>query len=240
MICVRQARQSVSSAVMGRVDSVLEDVCRSPGHPLETRLRGWMQASRTFTAFVEANASKVRRKLRVTDPAALADVDTELAVAAWLLRERRWTLVYEPLAASGGRGPDVRVAAPDGSGAFFVEVTRLRGGAVPLTLARSLADKVGQLPAGAVTVLAAVLPPGVEGPEMLSQALRLLEQAVHTTGETLGSLDGRAFALGRHRLGAVLVGSLDAAGTLHTTLYPLSGARHPLPPETARRLRALG
>ena len=228
---------------MGRVDSLLQDVCGSPEHPLTgRRLRGWLQGSRAFTAFVEVNASKVRRKLRITDTDALLDVEAELAVAAWLLRERRWALAYEPLAASGGRGPDLRVDSPGGGTPFFVEVTRLRGagGVLPMTLARTLAAKVEQLPSGAVTVLAVLLPPGVDGPDVLANALRRLEQATQTAGETPGGLDGRAFARGRVRLSAVLLGSLDDAGTLHTTLHTLPGARHPLPPEPARRLRALG
>ncbi|GHF48035.1 hypothetical protein HNQ07_002700 [Deinococcus metalli] len=224
-----------------RIDALVLDLCGADTHPLAARLRGWAQASRAVAAFLEANASKVRRKLRVPGPAALADVEAELAVAAWLLRERRWTLAYEPLAASGGRGPDFRVAAPDGSGAFFVEVTRLRDmdGDPALRLARALTDKVGQLPAGAVNVVAAVLPSGVDGAALLADALRRLDRAAGGQ-DGAGGLDGRAFARGRPRLGAVLLADVDDAGALHADVHLLPGARHQLPPETVRRLRALG
>ncbi|WP_309571416.1 hypothetical protein [Deinococcus sp.] len=222
-----------------RLDTLIAGLCGGPEHALAARLHGWAQTSRAFTAVLAGNASKVRRKLRVTDAEALGDVEAELAVAAWLLRERRWALAYEPLAASGRRGPDFRVAAPDGSGAFFVEVTRLRAadGPVDVRLARALADKVEQLPAGAVSVLAVLLPSGTDGPDALVWALRLLDRAA---GETPGGLDGRAFARGRPRLSAVMLGILDDAGIIHTSLHPLPGARHPLPSEVARRLRALG
>ncbi|WP_168734652.1 hypothetical protein [Deinococcus sp. KSM4-11] len=224
-----------------RLDALVLDVCGSDDHPLAVRLRAWLAGSRAFGPFVEANLSKVRRKVRqASGMEELADVAAELAVAAWLLRERRWTLEYEPLAATGGRGPDFRVAAPDGTGAFYVEVARLRparegiGSPLPVRLARVLADKVGQLPAGAVNVLAVALPAGEAGRDLLTGALHLLDEAA--AGLQPG-LDGRAFARGRFRLGAVLLAHLE--GEPQTELAALPGARHPIPTELARRVRAL-
>ncbi|MBZ9711843.1 hypothetical protein [Deinococcus multiflagellatus] len=177
-------------------------------HPLTPALLAWAHRSPGFAPFLAAHETKVRRKLRqATGPEAQADLAAELALAAWLLQERRWTLAYEPLAASGGRGPDFRVAAPDGSGAWFLEVTRLHPAASPdaltMKLARTLADKAGQWPPGASTVLAAVLPPEAgDAAGLLRRALGLLQAAA---GQPTPTLDGRAFAQRQPRLSAVVL-----------------------------------
>ncbi|WP_189067747.1 hypothetical protein [Deinococcus radiotolerans] len=225
----------------GRAEALLDDLGVPDGHPLRPLLLGQLRGSRPLAAFLAAHAAKVRRKLRVPDPEALADVGAELAVAAWLLRERRWTLTFEPLAASGGRSPDFRVAALDGSGAWFVEVTRLRDPAahLPLRLARVLAGKAGQGPPGAVTVLAVLLPVAEPGAPLLAEALGLLARASQASEGGPAGVDGRRFARERARLSGVLLSSVQS-GEFAGQLYPLSGARHPVPDGVARRLRALG
>ncbi|MVN86178.1 hypothetical protein GO986_05315 [Deinococcus sp. HMF7620] len=222
-----------------RVTELVAGLCGETALPLAPPLLAWAEASRPFLTFLDHHQSKVRRKLRqASGPEELADVAAELGLAAWLLGERRWTLVYEPLAASGRRGPDFQVASPDGGPGFFVEVTRLRPASTQATLvlklARTVADKVGQLPAGAVNVLAVVLPPDTDGAPVWSAALRLL-----TAGAPAASgLDSRAFARGRAGLAALLLFS-SAPPQAPGLLVPLPGARHPLPAATVRRLRAL-
>src|SRR5262245_61067134 len=72
-------------------------------------LEGWLAAARG-RAFVEANARKVRRKLRSVagDADGLADVRAELLVACRLLADRRVELGFETYASSGA-GPDFTV-----------------------------------------------------------------------------------------------------------------------------------
>ncbi|MBZ9749288.1 hypothetical protein K7W42_00270 [Deinococcus sp. HMF7604] len=224
-----------------RVTELVAGLCGETALALAPPLLAWAEASRPFLTFLDHHQNKVRRKLRQASgsgPEELADVAAELGLAAWLLGERRWTLVYEPLAASGKRGPDFQVASPDGGPGFFLEVTRLRPASTQAALvpklARTVADKVGQLPAGAVNVLAVVLPPDTDGAAVWSAALRLL-----TAGSPAASgLDSRAFARGRAGLAALLLFS-SAPPQAPGLLVPLPGARHPLPAETVRRLRAL-
>ncbi len=222
---------------MGAADRLVQAVCGGPDHPLAAPLVEWCAASRPFQAFAEANVSKLRRKVReaaAADPQ--ADLRAELTVAAWLLRSGSGTLTYEPLKAGGGRGPDFALTLPHGS-AVYVEVARLRGGGQrPVyKLARVLADKAGQWPPGATSLLAAVLPVGASPGALAPDAVRLLARAAQ--GEVLPGVPpekARAFERLRARLGGVL---LFDAGARTVTLWEHRGAAHPLWPAARRALR---
>ncbi len=103
-------------------------------HLLAESMATWLTSSRRFTAFVNTNHTKIRKKLRTArDPESLGDLRLELETAYLLLRERSLGLVYEPQHRERGRSPGVRPGrSPDfavsftTSFTFMVEVTRLR------------------------------------------------------------------------------------------------------------------
>lgn len=221
-----------------RTESLVAAVCPDPSHSLAAPLRAWCLGSRPFLAFAEANVPKLRKKAReAVDEGAQADLLAELVVAAWVLRGPALGLSYEPLKAGGGRGPDYALALP--GGAIYIEVARLRGGgsqAPEYKLARVLADKAGQLPAGAGTVLAAVLPSRADAAELAPAALRLLAQAAQGAAfPGLPSERARTFERLRSRLGGVLC--LGPGDFPEVTLWTHAGAAHPLTSAALRRLQ---
>ena len=132
-------------------------------------MAGWLTESRRFAAFVEANHTKIRKKIRTAaDEETLRDVQLELETAYLLLRERALSVVYEGRPGKYGRSPDFTVSYTT-SLDFLLEVTRLRaapasGEELPASrLTDAVCGKLGQLQPGRVNVLlvgvdAAVLP----------------------------------------------------------------------------------
>src|SRR5262249_49579544 len=89
-------------------------------------MAAWLASSRRFTAFVAANQTKIRKKLRAAHgPEIVRDLQLELEPAYLLRRERSLILVYEPQQRELARGPDFAVNFTT-SHLFMVEVTRLR------------------------------------------------------------------------------------------------------------------
>lgn len=228
---------------MGRIDDLVALVCGGDSHPLAPALRGWAEDSRPWLAFAEAHAAKIRKKARLAaSEDELHDLIAELAVAALLVRDRRFWAVYEPLRASGGRAPDLGVTFRTHF-PFHVEVTRLRpSGAAEdrtaLRLARVVGDKVEQLPPGAANLLAVALPPGAAGDDLIPEALRLLSRSAgQAASPGVRPEDARAYARGRGRLSAALLCALTPAGRpVEVRLWLNPQARHPLHPEVARYL----
>lgn len=231
---------------MGRIDDLVALVCGGDGHPLAPLLRGWGQTSRPWLAFAEAHAAKIRKKARLaSSEGELHDLIAELAVAALLVRDRRFSVVYEPHRASGGRGPDLGVTFRTHT-PFHVEVTRLRPsggeeGRTALRLARVVGDKIGQLPPGAANLLAVALPPDMAADDPLPAALRLLSRSTGPEGDPASPgvrpEDARAYARGHGRLSAVALCSLTPIGRpVEVRLWLNPQARHPLHPEVARFL----
>ncbi len=230
---------------MGRTDDLVALVCGGDSHPLAPALRGWAD-SRSWLAFAEAHAAKIRKKARLaSSEGELHDLIAELAVAALLVRDRRFSVVYEPHRASGGRGPDLGVTFKTHT-PFHVEVTRLRpsGGEedrTALRLARVLGDKTGQLPPGAANVLAVIVPPDKVGDDLIPAALRRLGRSTGPEADPASPgvppEAARAYARGRPRLSAALLCSLTPAGQpVEVRLWLNPQARHPLHPEVARYL----
>jgi hypothetical protein len=234
-----------------RTETLVAAICPDPSQPLATALQLWCRESRAFLAFAQANLPKLRKKARgALGEGAQADLQAELAVAAWLLRGSRTVLRYEPLKAGGGRGPDYALELPGGP--VYVEVARLRAGsqAPAHKLARVLADKAGQLPPGALTVLAAVLPPSAgaqaapdtqaptDAQQLAPAALRLLAQAGQGSNfPGVSPESARAFERRRPRLGGVLcLTDVGPTASPQVTFWAQVSAAHPLSAAAVRLL----
>src|SRR5512140_1336203 len=78
-------------------DSLLLSLFDGKPHPLAPLLVDWLGTSRRFAAFVSANETKIRKKLRSTrEPESLRDLQLELETAYLLLQERSLSVAYEP------------------------------------------------------------------------------------------------------------------------------------------------
>jgi hypothetical protein len=187
----------------------------------------WLAASRRFRAFAEANASKIRKKLRgARSPASALDLRLELETAYRLTEERSLEIAYEPQ--SQPRSPDFVVRA--GAEAFGLEVTRLQS-AAPERLADVVTAKLGQLLPHHPNVLLIGVPPPLPDSETLRAALLAVQQQAERLSPPLH--DRSAFFRQHGRLTEVLVreAALGAGGG-HPWVNPQ--AKRPL----ARKARA--
>jgi hypothetical protein len=185
-------------------------------HPLAPLLAEWLNSSRRFTAFVEANHTKIRKKLRTTrDPESLRDLQLELETAYLLLRERALSLLYEPQPGKLGRSPDFTVTYTT-SLTFMIEVTRVRGGQPstldPRDLADLLAAKLRQLDARSPNLLLIGLdfpPPSLDD---LRDIMRRIQQRAESGDPVLlqrsGYRDRSAFFQAYYRLSGILLRTL--------------------------------
>ncbi len=108
------------------VDELLDYIFDGQSHLLTEAMTAWLTSSRRYTTFVNTFRDKIRKKLRVTqDSESILDLRLELETAYLLLREPRFSLVYEPQLAEKVRAPDF-AATFTTSLSFMVEVTRLR------------------------------------------------------------------------------------------------------------------
>ena len=206
----------------------------------------WLADSPAFKTFAETYRDKIRKKVRqVRDGDSSRDLQAELAVAAWLLRDRRVALDYEPYAATG-RGPDFGVVWRTHSH-FTVEVTRLREvAAVPdlaflaPRVAGTISGKLGQLPPSIANLLVLVADsPGDLAP-ILHTSLAYLTARAADDDDAFFARHGnpaardyrRAFA----RLSAIAIRRPDpAAPTPLLWLQP--NARHALPADVVKLLQ---
>ena len=124
-----------------------------------------MEGSLRFTAFVDTNRDKIRKKIRVNrEPESLLDLQGELEVAYCLLNDRRLAVVYEPYASVKRRGPDFAVTYRTNL-VFNIEVSRVRirleesgeNGVdfrhAEERIVRTLLDKLGQMQPGMANLL---------------------------------------------------------------------------------------
>jgi hypothetical protein len=146
---------------MTRLDELLDYIFDGQKPALYHEFEGWVRGSRRFKAFAISYRAKIRAKLKnARDEHGLKDVRAELATAALLLREDRFTLEYEKYAAARQRGPDFTVMFKTHT-RFNVEVRRIRSvewdaedtEARLTKLMAVLCDKVGQMPPGLVNLL---------------------------------------------------------------------------------------
>lgn len=95
-------------------------------HILAPHLTHWMRELPRFADFVETHRNKIRKKIRgIPGSDGFHDLRAELETAYLLLREKRFTLAYEPYGQGTGRGPDFAVTFRTRI-TFNVEVTRMR------------------------------------------------------------------------------------------------------------------
>jgi hypothetical protein len=95
-------------------------------HVLAPPLTHWMSELPRFADFVQTHRDKIRKKIRGSPSAdGFQDLRAELETAYLLLRERRFTLAYEPYGQGTGRGPDFAVTFRTRL-TFNVEVRRMR------------------------------------------------------------------------------------------------------------------
>jgi hypothetical protein len=219
-------------------------------HSFAVPFLAWLTASPAFKDFAEAHRDKIRKKVRgVRDDDTRRDLQAELAVAYWLLLERRFALEYELYGADKARGPDFTVTFRTRI-RFNVEVTRLRSapaGDVPGSAAdlnkvlNTLCAKLGQMPPSIINILALVADSGAYDAETVAAAIHLLgDRATHRDDAFFarrGFSSAREFQRQYARVSAVLFRPIDLSPPAPATLWPNLQARHPLPTDIAAILQ---
>lgn len=209
---------------------------------LAAEVRGSVSASKRFHVFTETYRDKIRKKARGSrDEDAREDLAFELAVAALLADEDRFTLEYEPYGV-GQRAADFRVTFRGGA-RCNIEARRLRplrvssDAALRAQLTRSICDKLGQLAPGMMNVIAF----GATDPAVaahLVAALRHLEARAAAKEDALfherGFSGARDFLRYYRRLSGMLWVAMGASR--RSTVWLSPQARHPLPRALARAL----
>jgi hypothetical protein len=215
----------------------------SAAHPLAAWYAALLSEAPALRAFAEDNAAKIRKKARHAHTAAdQRDLRCELAAAA-ALADRRSALSYEPLAATGRRGPDF-LLRHKGHTDVYVEVSRLRPARdeehdPAARLAALICGKLGQLVAGAANVLIVVSdgdPYTAADVAATIQALRRRADGRDDAYFAFRGLAGaRSFAQSLPRLSAVYAVAPAAPAE---TLFIHPQARHALPADLARAAAA--
>lgn len=229
-----------------RIDDLVLLVCGAPDHPIGVHLRAWCLASRPVLEFMEAHATKLRKKVRLARSGdERADLLAELSVGMLLAQDRRFQLRYESHLVSGERGPDFE-ATFKGHTQVCVEVTRLRlrpedQHVAAGRLARVLGDKVSQCLPGKMNVLAVVLPAELQSAALGSAAVRLLTapEPLMETGRGWTPAHLLTYRRLQGRLSGVLLCSFPPEGAgndRQVTLWENPKAKHPLLPEISRFL----
>ena len=212
-----------------------------PNDAITTELAAWLAAEPRYRAFVEANAPKIRKKLRgATDPEARLDVRAELLVARRLVANRRISLAFEAYGARGG--PDFTVTFV-GERPFNVEVTRVRRHAADVDPAPPILAKLRQLPPSIPNLLIVGIPGAARPAVDVEAAVRGLRWRADRKDEAFFA--GRGFASARAfyerflRLGGVVAWREAAIADERASLWVNPSARIPLPAPAARAVAAL-
>jgi hypothetical protein len=144
------------------IDELLTHMFEAHTHALAAQAGQWVASSARFRAFAEQYRDKIRKKVRgVRDQEGLNDLTFELEIAYLLLSERRFTVEYEKGGVGKQRGPDFHVTFRTHT-PFNVEVKRLRASTLDRAaelpehsrIASTVCQKIGQLPAGMINLLA--------------------------------------------------------------------------------------
>jgi hypothetical protein len=210
-------------------------------HRLQAQVEMWLTESPRFRVFVEAHRDKIRKKARVMGAEeARRDLLVELGAAYRLLREKRFTLAYEPFAATKTRGPDYVVTYTT-KFTFTVEVTRLRAACDFTRWADVICAKLMQLPPAQPNVVMVATSAGQcanFAPAQPLDALRALaERKEDPFFAQRGWRDARDFLRQLPRLSAVSWwDGWDAPTGGAWTLWLNAQAKHPLPNEARAAL----
>ena len=225
------------------IDELLVYLFDRRSHPLAEPVGGWLASSRRFTAFVNANHTKIRKKLRTAqEPESLRDLQLELETAYLLLREQTLNVVYEAQHPRLGRSPDFEVSFTT-SLVFMVEVTRMRAIApkIPTLMSSPLDDrftdmlgsKLGQLLPQRINLLIVGLEaPGPTQPDFQAVMLRIQQRA---EGNDPGIVQRHGFRDRSHffqhyqRLSALLVREIPLQTGEAAVLWHNPQAKYPLP-----------
>jgi hypothetical protein len=144
------------------VDELLAHIFESKSHTLAAQFALWSASSARFRTFADRYRDKIRKKVRGTrDEEGLSDLQFELEVAYLLLSERRFAIEYEKGGVGKQRGPDYHVTFRTNL-PFNVEVKRIRASEIDRSaeppeysrIASTACQKIGQLPAGMINLLA--------------------------------------------------------------------------------------
>ena len=144
------------------IDDLLTHIFEAQSHALAAQFAVWLASSARFRAFAEQYRDKIRKKLRGTrDSEGLTDLAFELEIAYLLLSERRFAVEYEKGGVGKQRAPDFCVTFKTHT-PFNVEVKRFRSSVAAQPdeppeysrIASTVCQKIGQLPAGMINILA--------------------------------------------------------------------------------------
>lgn len=231
---------------MPALDDLLREIFDGQDSVLYAEFEGWLRESRRFQTFAHVYRAKIRSKLRnARDADGLLDVRAELATAALLLGEERFTLEYEAYAAAKQRGPDFTVIFK-GHTRFNVEVRRLRpldsddgdSEAHAARLMGVLVDKAGQMPPSIANLLWLIADHNVGATDLARAVAALRQLAERKTEEyfTRRGFESAADFLAHYRRISGVV--LRRPEELSLWLNPI--ARHPPPPGIVPALQRLG
>jgi hypothetical protein len=231
---------------MSALDDLLDAIFDDAQSALYSEFAGWVRGSRRFKAFAVQYRAKIRAKLKnARDDGSMSDVRAELATAALLLRDERFSLEYEKYAASKQRGPDFAVTFKTHT-PFNVEVRRIRGaelddGDPEARIGKLMAvvcDKVGQMPPSSINLLWLVAVREVSETDLNRTVTRLRQLAENKAEEyfTRRGFESAAGFLKQYRqLSAIAL--RQSGSPLIVWLNPL--ARHKVPPELVTALQRL-
>jgi hypothetical protein len=238
---------------MSSSSELFEQIFSTAAPLLTPQVAAWQAAAPRLRSFIETYRDKIRKKVRGAQiDGGLDDVLAELAVAAFLLRDRRLTVEFEKLGVGKARAPDLTVTFKTHT-PFHVEVTRLRpagadgsGGEDALTrkMANTFLAKLSQLQPSAINLLAFVVDEQNDGGHAIEAAVeRLRSHALQKDDPffaSRGLVNSRHFQRQQARLsGVILCTCTPPAGPRLTTLWLNPQARHPIPTELKNVLRAL-
>jgi hypothetical protein len=235
------------------INELLTHIFESQTHALAAQFSQWVNSSARFRAFAEQYYTKIRKKVRGTrDQEGLNDLTFELAIAYLLLSERRFVVEYEKGGVGKQRGPDFYVTFRTHT-PFNVEVKRFRASTVDRTaeppeygrIASTVCQKIGQLPAGMLNILAIGSDSERYHEADVAAAMAGLRARAERKDDPFftrrGFLGAGDFLKQYQRLSAVLFHMPLAAGGQPASLLWLNAiARHRLPNDLRNALQRLG
>jgi hypothetical protein len=234
-------------------DELLAYIFARDAHALAAQLGEWIVSSARFRAFAEQYRDKIRKKVRGTrDQEGLNDLTFELAIAYLLLSERRFAVEYEKGGVGKQRGPDFCVTFRTHT-PFNVEVKRFRSSTIDRTteppeysrIASTACQKIGQLPAGMINILAISSDSERDQAADVAAAMSGLRTRAERKDDPFftrrGFLGAGDFLKQYQRLSAVLFHMPLATGDEPANILWLNAiARHRLPNDLRNALQRLG
>jgi hypothetical protein len=235
------------------IDELLSYMLGEHTHALAEQFSLWLAGSPRFRTFAEQYRDKIRKKIKGTrDPEGLNDLTFELEIAYLMLSERRFAVEYEKGGVGKQRAPDFCVTFKTHT-RFNVEVKRLRASAIDRTseppeysrIASTICQKIGQMPAGMINILAISSDSERFGADDVAAAMTGLRARAEQKDDPFftrrGFLGAGDFLKQYQRLSAVLFHTPLVAGDQQAPLLlPNPIARLRLPNDLRNALQRLG